>query len=282
MLVVRAGRDIPSRTCLTLACQHFHNLHWPHPPWRGANLGGLLLLEPGPAHPFFETTTRALFPDGGKGSVGGCEWALCEAIDQERASTIHFDAVESKVEIFARHRASHYGTETMHAIKAAGLNAVRIPFGYWIVSGPTEQDPYQGPDLAALDRVVNLAGEAGLQVLLDLHGAPGGENALRPCGRENARWAYHDWRMQESLAVLKTVAERFASSPHVTGLQVCNEPSPCIPPGRLCDFYEDAIRTIRQAGMGADKVAIVLPIHTSWRAREVLSPTLMVKLIVKS
>jgi hypothetical protein len=43
---------------------------------------------------------------------------------------------------------------------------------------------------------VNLAGEAGLQVLLDLHGAPGGENALRPCGRENARWAYHDWRMQ--------------------------------------------------------------------------------------
>ena len=38
--------------------------------------------------------------------------------------------------------------------QAAGLNAVRIPFGYWIVSGPTEEDPYQGPDLDALDRLV--------------------------------------------------------------------------------------------------------------------------------
>jgi hypothetical protein len=77
----RAGSDKEGRAALSLAAQHFHRLHWPHPAWRGTNLGGLLLLEPGPAHPFFEDTARALFP-GGNGSVGGCEWALCEAIDQ--------------------------------------------------------------------------------------------------------------------------------------------------------------------------------------------------------
>lgn len=33
--------------------QSFHRAHWGREPWRGANLGGLLLLEPGPASPLF-------------------------------------------------------------------------------------------------------------------------------------------------------------------------------------------------------------------------------------
>ena len=45
-----------------------------------------------------------------------------------------------------------------------GLNAVRLPFGYWVVTGPSGGDPYEGPCLEVLDEGVRLAGEAGLQV----------------------------------------------------------------------------------------------------------------------
>ena len=42
-----------------------------------------------------------------------------------------------------------------------------------VVSGPTCGDPYLGPCIDELDRVVAMATELGLEVLLDLHGNPG-------------------------------------------------------------------------------------------------------------
>lgn len=51
-----------------------------------------------------------------------------------------------------------------------GLNAVRIPFGFWIVDGPGSAggafEPWEGPALAFLDRAVQWAEDSGLQVLL--------------------------------------------------------------------------------------------------------------------
>jgi hypothetical protein len=83
-----------------------------------------------------------------------------------------------------------------------------------------------------------------VQVLLDLHGAPGGENALRPCGREHPRWAYQDWRLGESLAVLATIAARYAGAPHVTGVQVLRDPPAA--PARLRAWFCtcDALRGV--------------------------------------
>jgi hypothetical protein len=44
-------------------------------------------------------------------------------------------------------------------------------------------------------------------------------------------------------------------------VQVCNEPSPAIPAGVLCDYYERAISILRSGGMHAANVAVILLIY---------------------
>merc|ERR1711904_227759 len=98
-------------------------------------------------------------------------------------------------------------------------------------------EAYHGPCIEFLDQAVEWADAIGLQVILDLHGNPGGETDERPCGRHWKEWHWSNWRMQESLEVLATVCKRYQTCPCVTGIQVCNEPSESVPVDVLCDFY---------------------------------------------
>jgi len=183
----RKGNEKAAARALTLVAQDFHRSHWPHNPWRGANLGGWFLLEPGPASPLFESAAERC----GVAEVAGNEWDLCLSLDAfdrkrlglvgegggEEGSDVSTHAADSeeekkrctKVEVLDQHRARHYTRETMEAIKRAGLNAVRIPIGYWILTGPTNADVYHGPALESLDLAVSMAAAAGLQVVLDLN-----------------------------------------------------------------------------------------------------------------
>lgn len=238
-------------------------------PWRGANLGGWLLLEPGPASPFFSYCTERISAKRAEQGITDknivtpeAEHELCVALDVAGGE-------ELKRELLNEHRRCHYDGSTFMRLRECGLNAVRLPFGYWTVTGPTNSDPYHGPCLEVIDRAVELATQHGLQVLLDLHGNPGGENGDRPCGRKDPDWLWWHWRFKEALQVLHLVAERYCSSSCVTGFQVCNEPSLHVPVDQLCRFYERAVETIREAGMGPDRVTVVLPVFNSDRLAEI-------------
>lgn len=241
-----------ARRELSFLCQSFHAAHWGREPWRGANLGGWLLLEPGPASPLFEDQKAEHCED---------EWSLCKHLDASGAD---------KVKVFERHRAEHYGPQTFQDMGRAGLNAARIPFGHWIVNGPAEGEPYVGPALDVLDRIVSLAREANFQLLLDLHGNPGGETRQRPCGHIDKRWTWRSWRRDEAIESLRKVATRYKDEPCVTGIQVCNEPDESIPIGVLVNYYEAAADAIRDAGMTPDKVAVVVPVFTTFRLTELV------------
>lgn len=147
--------------------------------------------------------------------------------------------------------------DELSTIASLGINAIRVPFGYWVseiplpsmcnrlaalpppqhmfsplvplsgvfvccqvVSGPSCGDPYVGPCLDQLDRVVSMGGELGLEVLLDLHGNPGGETDNKCCGRDRPEWTFEEWRKEEALEVLTTVARRYSLSAAVTAVQV--------------------------------------------------------------
>ncbi|CAE8684351.1 unnamed protein product, partial [Polarella glacialis] len=112
-------------------------------PWRGVSLGGWLLLEPGPSYPLFETASKG---------EALCEWDLMTGLRTNRA-----------LDKLHRHREQHIQREDFVQIRNMGLNAVRVPFGYWVVLGPTAGDPYEGPALDYLDRAVQWAEECNLQ-----------------------------------------------------------------------------------------------------------------------
>jgi glucan 1,3-beta-glucosidase len=54
-------------------------------------------------------------------------------------------------------------------IASFGLNHVRIPVGYWALN-PLPGDPYVQGQLAYLDQAIVWARNAGLKVMLDIHG----------------------------------------------------------------------------------------------------------------
>lgn len=220
-------------------------------PWNGVSLGGWLLLEPGPSYPLFEAHQASEDDEEAR-----CEWDLMKILRKKFGKQKAFEVIQA-------HRDSHITKADFQQIRACGLNAVRIPFGYWIVKEPAAKDIYCGAAIEYLDRAVNWAEECGLQVVLDLHGCPGGESGEVPCGRRQRpveNWHYSQWRMNESLRILELLSKRYASRKCVTGIAACNEPSNTVPTIRLCRYYDQAVDRIRKAGMPASRVAVVLPI----------------------
>mmetsp|Transcript_66762 Transcript_66762/g.186175 ORF Transcript_66762/g.186175 Transcript_66762/m.186175 type:complete len:590 (-) Transcript_66762:105-1874(-) len=272
---VACGNRSAAQRALALGLRDFHFAHWSRPAWRGANLGGWLLLEPGPASPFYDVcrekiakARRSVDLAEKEGGVelpeldDESEHCLCAALEEAGGPSL-------RKELFENHRASHFNEETFDNLVAVGLNAVRVPFGYWVVRGAGEGMKYEGPCLDALDRAVALAASRGMQVLLDLHGNPGGESGDRPSGCVDRTWRWTSWQWREAVSVLAEVAARYKDSECVTGLQVCNEPSMSIPADILCTFYEEALEAIRGAGMQPDRVAIVLPVFNHNRLLEI-------------
>jgi len=230
---------------------HQRRLYWRSPPWRGVNLGGWLLLEPGPSASIFEQCGPAR-----------CEWDLMVQMRKKLGA----ERSENALQV---HRETFVTEDDFRDIRAFGLNAVRIPFGYWVVTGPVEGEVFVGPCMEYLDRALSWCKAHGLQALLDLHGAPGGESGEAPCGRERRDWRWEDWGLDGSLEALRVVARRYRGHPSVTGISVCNEPSETVPAEVLCQFYDRAVQAIRGAGMPPDEVAIVLPVYRTERLDEI-------------
>jgi len=226
-------------------------LYWRRETWRGVNLGGWLLLEPGPSSELFN-----------KYGPASCEWDLMKRMREQLGD-------EGAERALASHRDRYITEDDIRCIKALGLNAVRIPFGYWVAMGPAAGDPYSGPGLQHLDQALAWCKTHGLQAILDLHGAPGGESGEKPSGHERKDWQWQDWRFDESVAALEVVAARYRGHPAVSGISVCNEPSEKVPTAPLCHFYDRAVRAIREAGMAPDEVAIILPVYRTERLDEV-------------
>lgn len=216
-------------------------------------MGGWFLLEPGPCGNFW----TGLPPEA---QAAACEWACAEALGPAAAK-----------KLLTEHRGAYFTREDFQQMRAAGVTHVRLPFGAWCVAGPRPGEPYVGPCLQALDRALDQLEDAGLMVLLDLHGPVGGVNGEPPTGRQDASWKPECFDAKASLAVLKTVAERYAGRFCVCGLGVANEPAETMAAKDLAQYYEDAIRIIRQAGMRPGQVTVLLPIFTERRAKEFMT-----------
>jgi len=215
------------------------------------NIGGWLILEPGPSADLWEQHGPA-----------SCEWELMMGL-REKLGAAGAEAA------LREHRETFVTEVDFRRIRDLGFNAVRIPFGYWVVTGPAPGEPYTGPGLEYIDRAVGWCKAYGLQALLDLHGAPGGESGERPCGHERRDWDWSDWRMDGSVEALRVLAKRYRGHPSVAGISVCNEPSERLPAEALCGFYDRAVRAIREAGMPPDEVAVVLPVYRTERLDEI-------------
>ena len=158
-----------------------------------------------------------------------------------------------------KHWHSFYTAADFRQIRAAGLNHVRIPLGYWAVA-PLPGDPFVQGQLAVLDQALGWAALAGLKVWIDLHGgkscpaaprsvdmqsatdgkpviaAPGSQNGFDNSGqRGQVRWQTGAGNVEHTKHVIRQLAEKYAAprwNNVVVGIELVNERKPShSPPG---------------------------------------------------
>lgn len=207
-------------------------------PVRGTNVGGWLNLEP------FITPSMFNFP--ATDNVVD-EWTLCQKIGADKC---------------ARAMENHYATfitkADFKAIKDAGLDHVRIPFGYWAVK-TYDDDPFV-PQISwrYLLRAIEWCREFGLRVNLDLHGVPGSQNGWAHSGHQGTiNWLQGpngDKNGQRSLDIHDQMSQFFAQDRYknvVTMYGLVNEPKMIFmdSPQKVIDWNLKAIALVRQNGI---------------------------------
>ena len=121
----------------------------------------------------------------------------------------------------------------------AGFNCLRLPFLYDLVDEPE--------GLTWLDRALEWAGKRGMYVILDLHGAPGGQSSDHHTGQANQNRFFRDPRhIEHAERVWQTVARRYRDRAEVAAFDMLNEPmgAPDLP--TLYLVQDRLYRAIRQ------------------------------------
>ncbi|KAF8471280.1 glycoside hydrolase superfamily [Kalaharituber pfeilii] len=133
-------------------------------PIRGVNVGGWFVMEP------FITPSYFKEWDSRFGVVD--EYTLSKQLGPETAR-----------KTFEKHYSEFIKEEDFRMIRDAGLDHVRIPFGYWAVM-QLDGDPYvYQVEWRYLLRAIEYCRKYGLRVKLDLHSVPGGANGWNHSGR---------------------------------------------------------------------------------------------------
>jgi glucan 1,3-beta-glucosidase len=157
-------------------------------------------------------------------------------------------------------------------LAGVGINAIRIPVGHWIFGPPYPYHPKYGDarhpfvegGIEVLDHAIHWANELGLKVILDLHAAPGCQNAFDNGGIEGVcEWHMRDEYVDHSVEVLGRLAERYRASACLHAIEMLNEPRWDVPTDFLKTYYRRAYRAIR-AHCASDRVAVV--IHDGFRS----------------
>ena len=165
---------------------------------KGVNLGNWLVLE--------KWMNPALF----EGTTAEDEYYMPRQLSKE--------VYEARIKI---HRSEYITERDFVTIKAMGMEAVRIPVPYFIFG---DREPFIGC-IEELDKAFNWAEKYGLQILIDLHTAPDGQN-----GSDNGgicgvcKWAQEPEEVEFELSVLERLAERYGTRKGLWGIEILNEP----------------------------------------------------------
>lgn len=184
-------------------------------PFRGVNLGGWLVLE--------KWMTPGLFA----GTDAGDEYTFMQTAGSR--------------EKIDRHRKEFITEADFAWLAEHGVDAVRIPVGYWLFE---DTGPYTAT-IAYLDFAVAMAKKYGLKVLICLHGAEGSQSGQHHTGQiGNNNWHRNRQYRERTVALLARIAKYYQHEATVWGLELLNEPKIGVFQWKLRRFMKRAYAAI--------------------------------------
>ncbi|XP_037455845.1 probable glucan endo-1,6-beta-glucosidase B [Triticum dicoccoides] len=148
---------------------------------------------------------------------------------------------------------STYIVEADFAFMAAnGLNAVRIPVGWWIASDPNPPAPFVGGSLQALDSAFTWAERHNIHVIIDLHAAPGSQNPNEHSGGRDGSQTWGDSQIAQTVQVIDFLAARYAKRSSLLAVELMNEPvAPGVSLDNLKSYYQQGYNAVRRHSLTA-------------------------------
>lgn len=195
---------------------------------RGVNLGGWFVLEP--------FINPSMFEQFDPNNTPVDERRYCEALGKD--------------ECFKR-LDDHWNTwiqeSDISSIAGWGFNHIRIPIGYWAFQ-PLSDDPYVQGQTKYLDRVLGWASNYGLNVIIDLHGAPGSQNGFDNSGyRDQVEWPNKNGdNIDHTLDVLSQITSQYGKHDSVVAIELLNEPlGTVMDMDQVKQFFQDGYHNVR-------------------------------------
>ena len=169
-------------------------------------------------------------------------WLLMETwmnvIPEYTMDWAHYDTLEMLTEKFGEEKTNELmrvyqenfiTSADIEQIEKLGFNCVRVPFWYrnfmfedgsWL-----RENPDENPGFITLDLLIEECGKHGIYVILDMHGAPGGQSMNHSTGKAGRNLLYTDENaMQTAEKLWSAIAERYKDSPVVAAYDLLNEP----------------------------------------------------------
>ncbi|KAF7815600.1 putative glucan 1,3-beta-glucosidase A [Senna tora] len=129
-------------------------------------------------------------------------------------------------EVMQKHYESFVVEKDFELMREYGVNAVRIPVGWWTAYDPNPPFPYVSGSLKALDNALYWAQKYGIKVILDLHAAPGSQSGVAHSGTRDGsvEWGKTDETINQTLEVIEIFAKRYQNHESLYGIELLNEP----------------------------------------------------------
>ena len=157
-------------------------------PIRGVNLGGWLLLE--------SWLNGDLFQGN-----------FVDAVDEWT-----FDKIPGAANVLKTHWQTYFTEADVQKLASWGINAVRIPIGYWHYHNSVQNTPYISGADYYLEQAIGWCRQNGIKVLIDIHGSPGSQNGFDNSGHAGTVGWQTGNNMEITTNVLVEVATKYGAA----------------------------------------------------------------------
>ncbi|GFY87374.1 hypothetical protein Acr_05g0010130 [Actinidia rufa] len=137
-------------------------------------------------------------------------------------------------DILKTHRNSFITVEDFDFLYRHGINAVRIPVGWWIAYDPNPPAPFIGGSLERLDNAFSWAQAYNIKCIIDLHAAPGSQNGMEHSASRDGStgWPMSPDYISQTLTVIEFPSFQIMKDGHFK-LVVVSVPDTCRTPTLL-------------------------------------------------